>query len=207
MTIMQKNAAEYGLETVTPDPPEEYDTIEVSAATQLALVADLTDTPASELTELNPALVKGIAPAGYSLRVPKGMGASLQASLEMIPADKRASWRMHKVMEGETLAMIGKRYGASPALLASANKLSAGVPVVGEMLMIPALSRPVISSAARRTSTAHRTTVASRQTSARPGAQNARRPAAWTAHPTAAHGNTIRRKPLKVVTHTAQNLQ
>ena len=87
-------------------------------------MADLTDAPVSELLALNPALLKGVAPAGYSLRVPKGTAGALQASLEMIPPDKRLSWRMHKVPDGETLASIGKRYGASANLIAAANKLS-----------------------------------------------------------------------------------
>ncbi len=49
MTIMTKNAAEYGLEGVVPEAPLEYDTIEVSSPTHLALVADMTDAPLQEL--------------------------------------------------------------------------------------------------------------------------------------------------------------
>ena len=45
MTIMEKNAAEYGLEGIQLDPPLEYDTVETTAQTSLALVADITDTP------------------------------------------------------------------------------------------------------------------------------------------------------------------
>ena len=45
MTIMEKNAAEYGLEGIQMDPPLEYDTVEISAKTSLALVADITDAP------------------------------------------------------------------------------------------------------------------------------------------------------------------
>ncbi len=111
MTIMTKNAAEYGLEGVVPEAPLEYDTIEVSSPTHLALVADMTDAPLQELAELNPALLKGLAPSGYVLHVPKGTGSTLSASLQMVPADRRASWRMHKVASGETLASIGKHYG------------------------------------------------------------------------------------------------
>jgi len=35
MTIMTKNAAEYGLEGIVPQSPLEFDTIEVSAPTHL----------------------------------------------------------------------------------------------------------------------------------------------------------------------------
>jgi membrane-bound lytic murein transglycosylase D len=139
MTIMAKNAPEYGLENLTPDAPLEYDSIEVTAPTHLALVSDLTDVPVSELVGLNPALLKGIAPANYSLRVPKGTAPSLRASLELIPPERRLSWRMHKVAEGETLASIGKRYGAAANLIAAANKLQFGEPVTGDRLVIPAV--------------------------------------------------------------------
>lgn len=143
MTIMEKNAAGYGLEGVVPETPLEFDTIEVDAPTHLGLVADLTDAPMPELQDLNPALLKGVAPAGYVLHVPKGTGSSLSASLQMIPADRRASWRMHTVASGETLASIGKHYGMTPASIVSANGLKQASPAAGERLLIPAAYRPV----------------------------------------------------------------
>ena len=45
------------------DPPLEYDTVEITAPTSLALVSDITDTPLAELAELNPAVLKGMVPA------------------------------------------------------------------------------------------------------------------------------------------------
>ena len=141
MTIMSKNAAEYGLEGVVPDAPLEYDTIETAAPTHLGLVADLTDAPMSELADLNPALLKGVAPAGYVLHVPKGTGNTLSASLQMIPAERRASWRMHKVASGETLASIGKHYGMMPSTIAAANGLRQDSPAEGDRLLIPVTYR------------------------------------------------------------------
>lgn len=137
MTIMTKNAAEYGLDEVVPDAPLDYDTIEVAAPTHLALVADLTDAPMPELLDLNPALLKGVAPAGYVLHVPKGTGGTLSASLQMIPEDRRASWRMHKVATGETLASIAKQYGMAGGSIAAANGLKQDSPTAGDRLMIP----------------------------------------------------------------------
>jgi len=158
MTIMSKNAAEYGLEGVVPDSPVEYDTVEVTSPTHLALVADLTEAPMTELLELNPALLRGVAPGGYALHVPKGTGSTLSASLELIPAERRASWRMHKVATGETLASISRRYGMSPGAIAAANGLTAASfassPASGERLVIPAVYRedraPVRRTAGKR---------------------------------------------------------
>lgn len=138
MTIMTKNAAEYGLEGIVPDPPLEYDSLEISSATHLVLISDLTNTPMAELQSLNPALLRGLAPAGYSLHVPKGSGSYLMAALQMVPAERRASWRMHTVESGETLATIGKRYRTPPATIAAVNKMQAVSPAVGDRLLIPA---------------------------------------------------------------------
>jgi membrane-bound lytic murein transglycosylase D len=156
MTIMTKNATEYGLEGVVPEAPLEYDTIEVNAPTHLGLVADLTDAPMPELLDLNPALLKGVAPAGYVLHVPRGTGSTLSASLQMIPAERRASWRMHKVSSGETLASIGKHYGMLPGSIAAVNGLRQVTPAAGDRLLIPVAyrenavpKRPVVTRRAK----------------------------------------------------------
>jgi membrane-bound lytic murein transglycosylase D len=138
MTIMTKNAAEYGLTDVVPESPLEYDSVDMTANTHLALVGDLTDTPVSQLAALNPALLRNVAPEGYSVRVPRGSGSTLSASLDRVPAVQRASWRMHRVESGDTLVAIAKRYGATPNRIAEANSLRAQEPQAGDQLLIPA---------------------------------------------------------------------
>jgi len=138
MTIMSKNAGEYGLEGVMPDPPLDYDTVEVTSPTHLALISDLTNTPVTDLQTLNPALLKGLAPIGYSLHVPKGSGSYLMAALQMVPSERRASWRMHTVESGETLATISKRYRTAASTIAAINKMQSLSPTVGDRLLIPA---------------------------------------------------------------------
>ncbi len=179
MTIMEKNPAAYGLEDVQFDPPVEYDTIDVTAPTSLALVADITDTSMTQLLELNPAVFHGaMVPAGYSVHVPKGTGSQLMAALQLIPSEHRDSWRLHRVSMGETLATIGKRYGATPGSIVAANHLQSADAVEGESLLIPAVMRaPAPIRAAVRTSSRRRAT---RTSSASHRAAKSRRPAAKT---------------------------
>jgi membrane-bound lytic murein transglycosylase D len=163
MTIMAKNARAYDLEDVVPEPALEYDVATITSPTHLALVADLTETPVSEIQALNPALLKNLAPAGYQLNVPRGTAVSLAAALQTVPPDRRASWRMHKVESGETLAMIGKRYGASPSVIAAANRMASQAPEAGDRLAIPQAAvkpAPARKPAVRRSSaaTAHNPT-------------------------------------------------
>jgi membrane-bound lytic murein transglycosylase D len=67
----------------------------------------------------------------------------------MIPADRRASWRMHKVAGGDTLASIARRYGMAPGSIAAANGLKEASPAAGEPLLIPVAYRPTVAAPKR----------------------------------------------------------
>ena len=154
MTIMEKNAAEYGIEGFQLDPPLEYDTVETTAPTSLTLVADILDMPFTELAALNPASLRGMIPADFSLHVPKGSGNQLVAALQLIPANHLDAWRMHRVGSSETMATIGKRYGVTPANIVSVNRLEAAQAVEGDRLLIPSAQRaqpPAAKPAAKKT--------------------------------------------------------
>jgi membrane-bound lytic murein transglycosylase D len=153
MTIMAKNASEYGLDQVVPEQPLEYDTVKVTAATNLALIGDLTDASIPELQQLNPSLLKNIAPEGFDLKIPKGLGDATMASLDLVPAERRSSWRMHRVETGESLSAIAKRFNASPAIIAGANQLAGAEPSPGDRLLIPASYRELAPVASKRTKT------------------------------------------------------
>jgi membrane-bound lytic murein transglycosylase D len=140
ITIMAKNPHDYGLEDIDGDRPIEYDTVAVTAPTNLWLVADIADRPLSEIRDLNPSLIKSLAPAGYQLRVPRGMALAITAGLEQVPEDRRASWRMHRVADGETLAMIARQFHVSASTMAGANHISVEAPATGDLLLIPASS-------------------------------------------------------------------
>ena len=148
MTIMEKNAREYGLEGLPLDPPVVYDTIDTTAPTSLLLAADITDTTITELATMNPAVLKGLVPEHYSLHVPKGTGKELVAALERIPASHCDTWRMHTVAPGESLTAIAKRFSVAPASIVAVNGLNTREPREGEQLMIPVAARPVATRAA-----------------------------------------------------------
>jgi membrane-bound lytic murein transglycosylase D len=178
MTIMEKNAAEYDLVGAPKDPPMEYDSVEISAPTSVALLSDLSDAPISELHDLNPSVLKNMVPAGYAVHVPKGTGNQLMAAIQLIPAEHRDSWRMHRVAPGETLASIGKQYGLTPTSIVAANKLEGDEAVEGDRLLIPAGLRaeaPVVNPAAHRT--AGHVATRARRTASAPVHTARRRPA------------------------------
>jgi membrane-bound lytic murein transglycosylase D len=150
MTIMAKNPRNYGIEDIVPDEPLDYDTLDVNVLTSLALVSDIIGRPVSELKELNPALLRDFAPAGYKLHIPRGSGQSLLAGWEMIPSERRASWRVHRAEDGESLAALATRYRTTVASLQRSNHLSDSEITPGSLLVIPAAAQPVITARAAR---------------------------------------------------------
>ena len=136
LTIISKNAKDYGVENPVMDPPIEHDTFNVADATNLELVAVAAERSLEEIRDLNPSLVRALAPKGYALHLPKGSLRSVAAALETIPAANRATWRFHRVRAGDTPALVAARYFVTPASLTVANDgLEAAEP--GDLLAVP----------------------------------------------------------------------
>lgn len=126
MTIISKDPAQYGFD-VTPDPPIQFEKVQLSSATDLRLVAESLDLSLAEVQELNPHVKRLTTPNNdpdFNLYIPQGMGEKLAQEIAAIPEDKRVNWRKHRVEEGETLSQIARRYRTTSAAIAQANSLS-----------------------------------------------------------------------------------
>lgn len=120
MTILFENREAYGLEAEF-DAPVRYDSRELQSETSVALIARAVDRPVSELKDLNPALLKTTAPAGYMLRLPADTLPQLEEAFAVIPAAQRKNWRVHRVEERDTLASISKQYKVTEAQVSAVN--------------------------------------------------------------------------------------
>ncbi|HUS07257.1 MAG TPA: transglycosylase SLT domain-containing protein, partial [Bryobacteraceae bacterium] len=189
-TIMAKNAKDYDIDNIEVDRPLEYDTIPMAAPTHLALVADVADHPVSDIRELNPALLGNVAPVNYQLRIPKGTMGSVIAGMESIPEQRRASWRVHRMGQGDTIASIARRYNMPVSTLTAANTSSSLE--TGNMLVIPAAAQQEPRQrAAVRSKTNKKTIFAKVKTTAKPPLKRtvaARRPASKPTHRRASAG-------------------
>ena len=152
LTIMAKNPKAYGLEGIVPDAPLEYDTIRLSADTHLELMADLAGRSLQQIQEINPSVLRLIAPTGYEVHVPKGMGKAMLARLEFVPAGKRTTWRVHRLQAGDSVATVAAQYRLTEQGLATANRQLVGgdsttewSPEAGDFVVVPA---PYAGSAA-----------------------------------------------------------
>ncbi|MGD0790628.1 MAG: LysM peptidoglycan-binding domain-containing protein [Terriglobales bacterium] len=129
VTIMAKNPAQYGLDSVVKEKPVPYDTVKIDYPIDLRLAAECVDATASDLLDLNPSLLRLTTPRvpgkdrEFELHLPLGTAGKFQTAVASIPADKRVWWRYHKVQAGETLASISRTYHTTPKAIAEANDL------------------------------------------------------------------------------------
>jgi membrane-bound lytic murein transglycosylase D len=193
LTIIMKNPERYGLENLVMEAPVEYDTIEIYSATHLQLAADAAGVPLPELEALNPAILRKLVPAGYFLRVPKGMGQLVEERLQLVPAAKRDAWRLYSANAGEEAEVIARRFGVTTAALGTANpdleeRLASGgyLAIPQAVAKIPpaiAAKPPVKRAPAKRASTPVRRPAAKKPAAPRAAAPKtpAKKPAAKTA--------------------------
>ena len=139
VTIMAKNPAQYGLESVVPDPPLASETVKLDYPVSLRLVADCVDVPLSELQELNPALLRISTPKGhFDLHLPPGTSDKYKNAIASIPPDMRVWWRYHQVQPGETLMSLSRSYHTTSKAIAGVNKIEPTAQIeAGANLIIP----------------------------------------------------------------------
>jgi membrane-bound lytic murein transglycosylase D len=137
--VVAKAPEKYGFE-ITPEPLLTFDTVPVSDAVDLRVVAECAGTAVDQIQMLNPELRRLATPAGrsWNVKVPTGSASTATECMANLPAEKRVTFRTHVVARGQTLARIAKAYGSSPAAIADANGLKAGRPLAkGAELIIP----------------------------------------------------------------------
>ncbi len=143
VTIMAKNPAQYGLASLSLDPPLNPDAVTVDYPVDLRLVAECVDSSVDTLQELNPSLLRMTTPkdASFDLHLPAGTREKYLQAIADIPPDKRVWWRYHKVAPGETLASIARKYHTTSSAIAEVNNLPDGQLPADAKLIIPVTGR------------------------------------------------------------------
>ncbi len=138
--LIAKDPARFGFEVV-PDPPLEFDLVEVPRPVELARVARELGVSTETLKSLNGELRGRSTPRGvtaYPLRLPKGAGPVLAARLTSIPAAPEYGERRVTVRKGESLARFAARNKVSVAEICAANDLGAKAKLRrGMVLVVP----------------------------------------------------------------------
>ncbi len=125
--LLINNPEKYGMTLPTPDPPIEYETVEIYRPVKLSTLSKNMGFSADALEKLNPELRHKSTPEGdYSLKVPVGYGertlAAVESTARWIPPE--ATYSIHYVRKGETVGGIARRYRTSASAIARLNRLN-----------------------------------------------------------------------------------
>ena len=135
------NSETYGLDTVSVDPPMEYESVAVNKQVHLKNVANSIGSSEKTLRDLNPELRYRIVPGeNYRLRIPLGKSDQLVAAIDRIPVSHppQRAYVYHRVRNGETLSVIARKYRTSVGRIMRANNLRrSNYIVAGKRLKIP----------------------------------------------------------------------
>ena len=148
MALVAKAPALYGVQ-IEPEKPALVEAIRLDHPIDLHLVADATGADLDGLRLLNPQLLRTVTPsqAGFELKLPAGLTVRFEQNIQQVPEDKRTSWRLHTVGDGETLSDIARRYRLTVPALEVANHLQAHATVPSGFLLnvptVPAVTRVV----------------------------------------------------------------
>jgi membrane-bound lytic murein transglycosylase D len=142
--MIAKQPEKYGFPKVEQVEPYTVDSVPVTEATSLEVIARVSDVPMAGMVLLNPHLVRGITPPGRLtwVRVPSGKGVSATEGLAAVPADERVPALLHPVARRETLSRIARKYGISEKQIRSMNPgLGSGQLTPGTTVRIPGTVR------------------------------------------------------------------
>ena len=141
--LIAKDPARFGFEVV-PDPPLDYDVVELPRPVEIARIARELGVSPETIKSLNGEIRGRNTPRGvsaYPLRLPRGAGPVLTARLTSIPAAPEYRERRVTVRKGETLARFAARNKISVAEVRAANDLRPNAKLRrGSVLIVPVRS-------------------------------------------------------------------
>lgn len=138
-TIIAKNPEAYGF-SVTSVEPFKFDEVVVEQSTDLRLIARCANCTYEEIKELNPEIKRWVTPPQYTsyvLRIPSGRKDSFIMNYASIPSEQKIKWERHMVQNGETLAVLAKKFNTTPEALRDINGIKKNRVIPGKHILIP----------------------------------------------------------------------
>ena len=141
-TLVSKSPDKYGFSYDTL-PEYKYDSVHVGPGTSLAAVVDASGVTSEEISDLNPALLRGVVPPNDSVwvRVPVGTADATWRALDSMPDSLRIGYRTVRTTGKESVASLAKSAGISSRNIAAFNPglrtAKSGRLVAKQMVRIP----------------------------------------------------------------------
>jgi membrane-bound lytic murein transglycosylase D len=141
--IIAKQPNRYGI-VAAPVERFAYDSLIVTEATGLDVVARLAGVSLGEIRDFNPQYLRLATPPRTEsvIRLPTGTGATVAAEYAKLAPGERVHYLTHVVHKRERLATIAARYRIPVGDLRAANPRHGPRPRAGSRLVIPAVAIP-----------------------------------------------------------------
>lgn len=137
--LIAKNPEQYGF-SVNPEPPFEYDEVEIPSPTDLRIVAECAGVSYRVIKQYNLHLLRYITPSNVKkikIRLPKGLKERFYQKFAKLKPSQRLKWTWHIVRKGETLYSISRKYSVPYREIKRANNLRSNLIKPGWKLLIP----------------------------------------------------------------------
>lgn len=146
--LIAKDPEKYGFDGIDYLPPVEFDSIRVTQATNLRLMAEKLNYNYEDFKAINPKFKGEVAPlkpdSTLDLRIPPGMKEAALIAAKESAVDKveyvadRGDTDFYKVRRGDSLHTIAKKYRTTVAYLRDLNDMTKKSRLkVGSRLMVP----------------------------------------------------------------------
>ncbi len=135
-----RNREKYNIPQAIDAEPACYDTVMVNSYTTFEKISEITGTPVSAITSLNPELRRKCTPPNvreYKLKVPAGTGELVASSLKS-GENQTIQYASYAVQKGDTLYSIAKRHYTTTEKIMAFNKMEKKEKLSpGTILIIP----------------------------------------------------------------------
>ena len=137
--IIAKEPERYGFPSFSDVEAQVWDSIIVTDAAGLDVIARLADTTVAAIREINPQYLRLSTPPGSRsvIRLPEGKGPPVALAYAELPPSKRVTFHEHYVTRGQTLSHIASIYHVSVSDLREANPSAGRTLRIGQRLIIP----------------------------------------------------------------------
>jgi len=121
-----RNREKYNIPQAIDAEPASYDTVTINSYTTFEQISEITGSPISSITSLNPELKRKCTPPyakEYKLKLPAGTGELVASSLK---SDKiqTIQYASYAVQKGDTLYSIAKRHDTTTDKILAFNKIA-----------------------------------------------------------------------------------
>lgn len=151
--LIIQNPEKYGFNLPSPDPPLQYEIVEINWPVKLSTLSQNLGLNSESLAALNPDLRHNATPDHeYLLKVPQGYAEAVLAKLDSVPRwiPPEATYVIHYVRRGDTVSGIAQRYRTTVSAIARLNNLRRSYLIrPGQKLKIPASGASVSLSSSR----------------------------------------------------------